>query len=223
VRQLSAGYGLLATAGGGCTSGVTLTGSGIRVEGGIRSNTSVTVQAGVTTINGAISYATTKNIATSVVAASILQEPTPVVSGLVWSIADFAPGGAFSTRPGYVAHIGDWTVDGNGAAPGIHFVQGNVVIADSAPDLVGVTIVATGTVSIAGGSVLSPASGDLPTVMAMGGTCKKAAINLAGGSVTWSGVLAAPNGIAQVNANTLRGGSVIAAAIQMSASDVVIQ
>ena len=45
---------------------------------------------------------------------------------------------------------------------------------------------------------------------------------VAGGTVTWSGVLAAPNGIAQLNANTLRGGSVIAAAIQMSASDVVI-
>ena len=128
----------------------------------------------------------------------------------------------FSTRPGYVAHIGDWTVDGNGAAPGIHFVTGNVVIADSAPDLVGVTIVATGTVTIAGGSVLSPAATDLPTVLAFGGTCKKAAISLAGGSVTWSGVLAAPNGLAQINANTLRGGSVIAAAIQMSASDVVI-
>ena len=63
----------------------------------------------------------------------------------------------------------------------------------------------------------------MPAVLAFGGTCKKAAINLSGGSVTWSGVLPRPNGIVQINANTLRGGSVIAAAIQMSASDVVIQ
>ena len=97
------------------------------------------------------------------------------------------------------------------------------MIADTAPDLVGVSIVATGTVSISGGSVISTASPDVPAVLAFGGSCKKAAINLSGGSVTWSGVLAAPNGIAQINANTLRGGSVIAAAIQMSASDVVIQ
>ena len=152
-----------------------------------------------------------------------MQDPTPTVSGLVWTVAEFAPGGAFSAQPGYVAHTGDWTVDGNGATPGIHYVPGNVVIADSAPDLVGVSIVATGTVSISGGSVISPAAPDVPAVLAFGGSCKKAAINLSGGSVTWSGVLAAPNGIAQINANTLRGGSVIAAAIQMSASDVVIQ
>jgi hypothetical protein len=222
VRPLSAGYGLLATAGASCTSGLTLTGSGIHIEGGIRSNTAVTVQASNISINGPISYATTKNIGSSVVAVSIVQEPGPVAPGAVWTVTDFAPGGVFSTRPGYVAHLGDWTVDGNGATPGVHFVTGNVVIADSAPDLVGVTIVATGTVNIAGGSVLSPAATDLPTVLALGGTCKKAAINLAGGTVTWSGVLAAPNGIAQLNANTLRGGSVIAAAIQMAASDVVI-
>jgi hypothetical protein len=222
VLPLSAGYGLLATAGAGCTSGVVLTGSGIRIDGGLRSNTSVTVQAGTTTINGPISYATTKNIASSVVAASIVQEPAPVASGIVWAAADFAPGGVFSTRPGYLAHAGDWTVDGNGATPGVHYVTGNVVIADSAPDLVGVTIVATGTVTIAGGSVLSPASPDVPAVLALGGSCKKAAINLSGGSITWAGVLAAPNGIAQINANTLRGGSIIAAAIQMSATDVLI-
>jgi hypothetical protein len=220
---LSAGYGLLATGAASCTSGVTLTGSGIHIEGGIRSNSSVTVQATVTTINGAISYATTKNIGSGVVAASIVQDPTPVSSGIVWPVGEFAPGGAFATRPGYVAHTGDWTVDGTGATPGIHYVSGDVVIADSAPDLVGVSIVATGTVSISGGSVISPASADVPAVLAFGGSCKKAAISLAGGSVTWSGVLAAPNGIAQINANTLRGGSVIAAAIQMSASDVVIQ
>ncbi|HZI45654.1 MAG TPA: lamin tail domain-containing protein [Ilumatobacter sp.] len=221
VPPLSAGYGLLATAGAGCASGLTLTGSGIRIEGGVRSNTSVTVQASDIAVNGPISYATTKNVGSSVVAPSIVQEPAPV-AGTVFTVADFALGGVFSTRPGYVGHIGDWTVDGIGAAPGIHFVTGNVVIADSAPDLVGVTIVATGTVTIAGGSVLSPAAPDLPTVLAFGGTCKKAAISLAGGSVTWSGVLAAPNGLAQINANTLRGGSVIAAAIQMSASDLVI-
>jgi hypothetical protein len=220
---LSAGYGLLATAGAGCTSGVVVTGSGIQIEGGIRSNSSVTVQATATAINGTISYATTKNVGSGVVAASIVQDPTPVASGIVWTVTEFAPGGAFSTQPGYVAHAADWTVDGNGATPGIHYVAGNVVIADSAPDLVGVSIVATGTVTIAGGSVLSPASPDVPAVLAFGGSCKKAAINLTGGSVSWTGVLAAPNGIAQINANTLRGGSVIAAAIQMSASDVVIQ
>lgn len=222
MRPLSAGYGILATAGAGCTSGLVLTGSGIRIEGGIRSNTAVTVQASDINVNGSISYATTKNIGSSVVATSIIQDPAPVAPGAVWVVTDFAPGGGISSRPGYVAHTGDWTVDGNGAIPGIHFVTGNVVIADSAPDLVGVTIVATGSVDIAGGSVLSPAAPDLPTVLAFGGNCKKAAINLAGGAITWTGVLAAPNGTAQLNANTLRGGSVIAAAIQMSASDVVI-
>jgi hypothetical protein len=219
---LSAGYGLLATASAGCASGVTLTGAGIRIEGGIRSNASVTVQASSTTVNGAVSYATTENIGRGVVAVSIVQDPTPVASGVTWSLADFAPGGAFSTRPDYVAHPDHWIVDGPGATPGVHFVSGDVVIADSAPDLSGVTIVATGTVSIAGGSVLSPASSDLPTVLAMGGTCKQAAISLVGAAVTWSGVLAGPNGIVQINAATLRGGSVVAAAIQMSASDVVI-
>jgi hypothetical protein len=179
------------------------------------------VQGSSITVNGPISYATTKNVGGSVVSVSVVQELTPVAS-VVWTLLDFAPGGVVSTRAGYVAHIGDWALSGGGATPGIHFVAGNVVISDSAPDLVGVTIIATGTVNISGGSVLSPAAPDLPTVLAFGGTCKKAAINLSGSSVTWSGLLAAPNGIAQVNASTLRGGSVAAVAIQMSGSDIQI-
>jgi hypothetical protein len=222
VRPLSAGYGVIATGGAGCTSGLTLTGSGIHIEGGVRSNTAVTVQASDITVNGAISYATTKNVGGSVVAVSVVQEPAPVTPP-VWALADFAPGGLYSTLPGYVAHTGDWTVDGGGAAPGVHFVSGDVVISGSSANLAGTTIVATGTVNIAAdGSVLSPAAPELPTLLAFGGTCKKAAINLAASALTWSGVLAAPNGVAQVNASTLRGGSLLGAAIQMSASDVVI-
>jgi hypothetical protein len=192
------------------------------IEGGIRANGNVMVQASNATVNGVISYGGTKNIASSVVATSIVQDPAPVAAGSTWTLADFLPGGVFSTRSDLVAHVGNWTINGTGATPGIHVVTGNVTIADSAPDLIGVTIVATGTVTISGGSVLSPVSPDLPAVLAFGGSCKQTAINLSGSSISWSGVLAAPNGVVQVNASQIRGGSILASTIQMSATDVWI-
>jgi hypothetical protein len=222
VRPLTVGFGILATAPATCGNGLQISGSGIAIEGGIRANGNVMVQASNATVNGAISYGGSKNIASSVVATSIVQDPTPVVAGLAWSLADFLPGGVFSTRSDLVAHIGNWNINGSGAAPGIHVVTGNVNIADSAPDLIGVTIVATGTVNISGGSVLAPASADLPAVLAFGGSCKQTAINLSGASISWSGVLAAPNGVVQVNASQIRGGSILASTIQMSGTDIQI-
>jgi hypothetical protein len=65
-------------------------------------------------------------------------------------------------------------------------------------------------------------SPDLPAVLAFGGSCKQTAINLSGSSISWSGVLAAPNGVVQVNASQIRGGSILASTIQMSATDVWI-
>jgi adhesin HecA-like repeat protein len=146
-------------------------------------------------------------------AGAIVQDGTAVTPGFPWTVADFAPGGRFSSEPGYITRTGNWNP--YGAAPGIYYVDGNVTISASSVDLRGVTIVATGTVTVSGSdSRLSPARSDLPTVLAGGGDCHRAAINVSGSSVRWEGLLAAPNGLAQINGSKPRGGQVMAFAIQ---------
>lgn len=220
-HSLSSGYSLLALGDVTCGNGVQLTGSDIEVDGDIRSNGSVMLQGSDIEVDGVISYGGSANVGKKVESEGVVRSTTPVAAGFSWTVADFAPGTAMSTEPGYVSHPGDWTA--GSAARGIHYVNGNVTISQSSLDLRGVTIVATGTVTISGSSVrLEAARSGLPTVLAGGGSCWNAGIQLSGSSVRWDGLLAAPNGLVQINGSDSRGGTVLGAAIQMSGSDIRI-
>ena len=60
----------------------------------------------------------------------------------------------------------------------------------------------------------------LATVLAGGGNCHQAAINVSGSETEWDGLLAAPNGLLQVNGAKSRGGQILALSIQISGSDL---
>jgi hypothetical protein len=124
--------------------------------------------------------------------------------------------------PGYTVHNGAWTVSGGGATPGVHYVIGDVTISGNAPALTGVTIVATGRIQVSGASNISPARPDLPALFAGGGSCWTSGINLSGSKIEWSGVIAAPNGVVQVNGSKVVGGRIIAGSLQLSGSDITL-
>ena len=89
-------------------------------------------------------------------------------------------------------------------------------------DLTGVTIVATGRIKVTANTTLSPADPSLPTLFSAAGSCTQSGIQLTGNSITWSGVIAAPAGIVKINGSTLRGGTVLGAAVQVSGSNIHI-
>lgn len=215
------GWVVLTLADRACGNGLQLSGSKIDIRGAIRSNGNVMLQGSDVEVDGSVSYAGTKNISNKVQAAHVVQSTDAVASGLPFTVADFAPGGRYSVTPNYAAHSGNWSV--NSAAAGIHYVSGNVTISASSLDLRGVTIVATGTVTISGSDTrLAPASPDLPAVLAGGGSCTATAVNISGSKTRWDGVIAAPNGGVQINGSEIRGGTVIGANVQMSGSDLRI-
>jgi hypothetical protein len=171
-------------------------------------------------VHGAISYGGTGHVGNSVNADSVSFEPLPVVAVVPWLVTDFAPGALWSSLPGYTAHTGSWTVSGGGATPGIHYVVGDVTISGNAPALTGVTIVATGRIQVSGAAKITPARPDLPALFSAGGSCWNSGINLSGSNIEWSGVIAAPSGVVQVNGSKVVGGRIIAGSLQLSGSDI---
>ena len=150
------GYAILATAPAVCGNGLQLSGSQIDISGNVRSNGNINVSGSQIDVHGAISYGGTGHVGTGVNANSVTHSPLPVVAVVPWLLADFLPGGRWSSLPGYTAHLGSWTISGGGAAPGIHYVAGDVTISGNAPALTGVTIVATGRIQVSGSAKISP-------------------------------------------------------------------
>ena len=73
--------------------------------------------------------------------------------------------------PYYVAHSDSINISNGNLSPGIHHVAGDVNISESSPVLTGVTIVATGRITISGSTTMTPALIGLPTLLAGGGSC----------------------------------------------------
>lgn len=212
-RPETSGFGLLALADAACKTGLKLTGSSISVAGGIRSNGDVLVQGSDVVVDGPISHGGKANIGHRVGSTGVVQDGALVLPTLPWTFEALA--GRATSR-----HAGDWTVSGGTVEPGIHLVDGDVTISGSAPDLTGVTIVATGKVTISGGVTMSPFEPGLPSVFTTQGSCDDTAIGVSGSSVSWSGALIAPNGKVQVNGSSLHGDHVLAATIQLSGSRI---
>jgi hypothetical protein len=141
---------------------------------------------------------------------------------LPWTITDFAPGGRYSSQPGYVAHADSIVMSKGNLTRGIHYVAGDVTISGSSPILTGVTIVATGRITISGSTTMSPASPGMPTLLSGGGSCWINAIQLSGSHVTWTGIIAAPGGGIQISSSQVKGGRVVGGNVQMSGSDVTL-
>jgi hypothetical protein len=216
------GYAIFAAAPAVCGNGLQLSGSKIDINGNVRTNGSINISGSQIGVHGAISYGGSGHVGNDVSADSVAFEPLPVVAVVPWMVADFAPGALWSSMPGYIVHDGSWTVGGGGATPGIHYVVGDVTISGNAPALTGVTIVATGRIQVSGASNISPARPDLPALFAGGGSCWTSGINLSGSKIEWSGVIAAPNGVVQVNGSKVVGGRIIAGSLQLSGSDITL-
>ncbi len=214
------GYAILATASAVCGNGFQLSGSQIDISGNVRTNGNINISGSQIAVHGAISYGGSGHVGTGVSADSVTHSPQPVVPVVPWLLADFLPGGRWSTVPGYTAHLGSWTVSGGGAAPGIHYVAGDVTISGNAPALTGVTIVATGRIQVSGSAKISPARTDMPALFSTGGSCWNSGINLSGSRIEWSGVIAAPNGVVQVSSSKVDGGRIIGGTVQISGSDI---
>jgi hypothetical protein len=180
------------------------------------------VQGSNVTIDGIISYGGSPNVSNKVVSHGAERDGSTTISGLTWTVADFALGSPLGSSIAYHRHDGYWRVGGS-VERGIHYVDGDVQISGSNVDLAGVTIVATGTVGISGpGLELSPAAPSLPTVLSGASGCFRTGINLSASSIEWSGVLAAPDARVQVNGSDLRGGMILASSVQMSGSRIEI-
>jgi hypothetical protein len=217
------GYAILATAPALCGNGLQLSGSQIDISGNVRSDGNISVSGSQIVVHGAISYGGTGHVGHGVSADSVTHSPLPVVAVVPWLLADFLPGGRWSSLPGYTAHLGSWTVSGGGAAPGIHYVAGDVTISGNAPALTGVTIVATGRIQVSGSAKISPARSDMPALFSAGGSCWSSGINLSGSKIEWSGVIAAPNGVVQVSSSKVDGGRIIGGSVQISGSDIELR
>src|SRR4026208_1035534 len=92
------------------------------ISGGVRSNGNVMFSGSAVSISGTISYGGTSNIGNKVSSAGIAYSGAPGARGLPWSISDFAPGGRYSTTPGYVAHADSLDLSKGDLTPGIHYV-----------------------------------------------------------------------------------------------------
>jgi Lamin Tail Domain len=205
-----------------CGSGAQLTGSKVTITGGVRSNGNVLMSGSHVSVSGTISFGGVGIIGYGTQSAGVVYSAPPVSSGLPWSISDFAPGGRYSTQPGYVAHADDIILSKGNLSPGIHYVAGNVTISESSPVLTGVTIVATGRITISGSTTMTPASPSMPTLLAGGGSCWLNAIQLSGSHITWTGIVAAPGGGIQISSSEVKGGRVIGGNVQLSGSNVTL-
>jgi hypothetical protein len=199
-----------------------MSGSKISIKGDIRGNGDVMISGSSVGVSGTISYGGTSNIGHGVSSAGVVRRSTAVAYGLPWSVSDFAPGGKYSSLGGYVAHSDSIVVTTGGLKPGVHYVAGDVTIAQSAPALTGVTIVATGRIIISGSSSMSPAAAGLPTLLSGGGSCWLNAIQLSGSQVTWTGIVAAPGGGIQVSSATIKGGRLVGGNVQLSGSNITL-
>jgi hypothetical protein len=173
-------------------------------------------------VSGKISYGGSANIGHGTTSAGVVYSPAAVAAGLPWKISDFAPGGTYSKVAGYVAHADSINISKGNLSPGIHYVAGDVNISGSSPVLAGVTLVATGRITISGSTSLSPASAGLPTLLAGGGSCWLTAIQLSGSNVSWTGTIAAPGGGIQISSSLVKGGRVVGGNVQLSGSNITL-
>jgi hypothetical protein len=199
-----------------------MSGSHVSITGNVRSNGNVMFSGSSVAVSGSISYGGSSNIGHGVSSAGVLFSALPVPSGLPWTISDFAPGGRYSALPGYVAHSDSITLSNGNLSPGIHYVAGDVTISSPSPVLTGVTIVATGRITISGSTTMSPALIGLPTLLAGGGSCWSTAIQLSGSHVTWTGTIAAPGGGIQISSSEVKGGRLVGGNVQLSGSSITL-
>jgi hypothetical protein len=197
-----------------------MSGSKITVKGNVRSNGNVMLAGSTISVSGTISYGGSASIGWGTSSAGVVHSSAPVASGLPWSISDFAPGGKYSTTAGYVAHNDSLVISLGGLKPGVHYIAGDVIIGMSAPNLTGVTIVATGRIIISGSTTMSPAAASLPTLLAGGGSCWLNAIQISGSSVSWTGVIAAPGGGIQISSAAITGGRIVGGNVQLAGSNI---
>jgi hypothetical protein len=216
------GTTILSLFGSSCGNGLQTSGSHVSITGNVRSNGDAKFSGSSVSVSGTISYGGSGNVGHGVASASVIHSTPAVAAELPWSITDFAPGGRYASLKGYLFHADDLVLSKGTLVPGVHFVVGDVTISAASPTLTGVTIVATGRITISGSATMTPAAAGLPTLLAGGGSCWLDAIQLSGSHVTWTGVIAAPGGGVQISGSEITGGRIVAGNVKMSGSNITL-
>ena len=199
-----------------------MSGSKVSIKGDVRTNGNVMISGSSVVVSGAISYGGSNNVGHGVSSGGVVFSAAEVPAGLPWKVSDFAPGGRYSSLSGYFAHSDSINISKGSLTPGVHYVAGDVNISGSSPVLTGVTIVATGRITISGSTTLTPAAAGLPTLLSGGGSCWATGIQLSGSHVSWTGIIAAPGGGIQVSSSEVQGARLVGGSVQLSGSNITL-
>lgn len=230
-----------------------LTGSTKTINGGIFSNGDMKINGANTTVNGEVEYRGTYSSNSGVPGQQVFGSPKNYP--LTLDITDFRVGGSFRTDPNFFDAAGlqidnGWMVT-NGYATGnnsrITITQSGIYYTsfnggpdainlsriDTAPG-VNITFVSEGTMHITGeadvtGYAAVTAGGYSPVLFFSNAgdppTCNTTAIQFSGSSMTWNGLMFAPNGeikMAASSSDATINGSIIAATVNISGSNFQI-
>jgi hypothetical protein len=126
---------------------LTINANNTKIYGDIHSNGSIYDNKNGTVIYGDVSYV---DFCSNTPAFGHAQQVPPKEMPEPFRIEDFRPGGAWAVRAqaeGKYYQYGSLSV-GSSLAPGLHYVTGNVQFTDSNTTMLGITVVAEGTISI---------------------------------------------------------------------------
>jgi hypothetical protein len=168
---------------------ITMGGSGHTVNGYAHADSSFGVTGSSQTVTGRSEYVTTWSLSGS----SNSFNPVQVASAPRSFPVTYNVNSDFGT---YTYDVPSYSLTGsnNTVPPGIYRVHGNVSITGSSQKMPGVTFVADGTISITGSNAGPGSPAAANGVFCYSLSTNQYAIDIAGGTGTWSGLLYAPNG-----------------------------
>jgi hypothetical protein len=221
TTPLSGEYAVLATGTADVCQGIEMSGSTLSVAGDLRSNGTVGLYVAALSMTGTLSYGSAV-LPGSRIGSTAVHEPAPIGSDLPAELEELLAG---NVPPGIDVHRHSRHVMlGSNPVKGIHLVEGDVTVSGSRIDLDGVTIVATGVISVSGAKmVASPAAPGLPSLATTSDSCGRAAIHLSGSSSLSFGPVIAPNGLIRLSGDDITArGPIIAAAVRLAGSSIAL-
>ncbi len=223
-------HSIFATGPAACQGAVDLRGSRIIVGDPVRANADFRVSGSTIQFDGAVSYGGNSQVGWgSIFTDGLIADASPQTVPFGWRIEDFAPGGARAVAAGaaYVVHSGNLIINGPSANldAGVHFVEGDVRINAANTLLNGVTIVATGSITINSSNVaLTPFAADHPALMSGFDACTTAGITINASTITTHGTLWAPQARVKLAASLISSssGAVVGSSVDMAGSSITL-
>lgn len=227
------GLNIYATGAPSCNASIAIDTADRHIEGALHSNGSIQSNGSAGWIAGPVTYVDSVNAWPPSQFVGGISQAAPLDIEAPWKLSEYAPGSAKASAAGDNFHYwnGGMNTSVDGIEPGLHYVAGNVNIwpgASSNVILEEVTIVATGSIQISAASItLTPWDPDGIVLYGDSGgtpTCWNNAIQLSTTSLSWEGVLFAPNGkVGLYTANsTTVAGAIIAVTAQITGNSLAM-